>query len=257
MIKINDAALGATAAKLRGLSDGKIKAAAVSAINQGAFAGMKAAQEEIRSVFDRPTPWIQKSPRYWKATKDKPEAKIDLDFWGNKQGVSSEDVLRAEIMGGARRLKRFELALQRIGVLPAGMAVVPGGAAKMDQYGNMQAGQINQVLSFFRAFGEQGYKANMTDKGRARLAKSNKRRGALGFSYFVIKQKRGRLGPGIYQRFTFASGSAVKPVMIFVRRAPSYRPRLKFYEVAEKAAIDQINKSMPEFLAQMLKERGL
>lgn len=256
MIKITTTGIDATVAKLRGLSDKKINTAMVSAINQGAFAGMKASQEEIRSVFDRPTPWIQKSPRYWKASKEKPEARIDLDFWGNKQGVSSEDVLRAEIIGGTRKLKRFERALAAIGVLPAGMAAVPAAAAKMDAYGNMQAGQIVQILSFFRAFGEQGYKANMTDKGRARIGRDNKRTGARGFQYFAIQRQRGRLLPGIYQRFKFSGGSAIKPVIMFVR-IPGYKPRLKFYAVAEKAALDQIRKSLPEFLNQMLKERGL
>ena len=256
MIKINTTGLDATAAKLRGLSDSKIKTAMISAINQGAYAGAKAAGDEIRSVFNSPTPWIQKSRRYWKATKDKPEARIDLDFWGNKQGVSSEDVLRAEIMGGQRKLKRFERALARIGILPAGMAVMPGSAAKMDAYGNMQAGQINQILSYFRAFGEQGYKANMTDKGRARLGRDNKRSGVKGYQYFVLKKRVGRLPPGIYQRFQFASGSSVKPVMIF-SGIPSYQPRLGFYPAAEKAALERIRESFPGFLSQMLQERGL
>jgi len=266
MIKINTTGLDATAAKLRGLSDSKIKTAMVSAINQGAYAGKMAAENEIKSVFDRPTPWIQKSPRYWKATKAKPEARIDLDFWGNKQGVSSEDVLRAEITGGQRKLKRFERALAAVGVLPQGMMIRPGPEAKMDAYGNMQAGQIVQILSFFRAFGEQGYKANMTDKGHAKLGRDNKRTGAKGFQYFAIQKRWGRLGPGIYQRFVHTipsevtgkpiTVSSVKKVMHFIK-PPSYQQRIKFYEVAGKAAREQVDKSFPEFLDQMLKERGL
>lgn len=256
MIRINTSTLDATVARLRGLSENKIKTAMVGALNKGAYAGMKAAQEEIRSVFDRPTPWIQKSARYWKATKDKPEAKIDLDFWGNKQGVSSEDVLRAEVQGGQRRHKRHEIALQRAGILPPGMAIVPGEGAKMDAYGNMQAGQINQILAWFSAFGEQGYKANMTVQGRARLGRDKKRTGAKGFQYFALQRQRGKLRPGIYQRFNFYGGSGIKPIMIFVR-VPSYRPRLKFYGVAEKAALEEIHKVFPEYLDQMLKERGL
>lgn len=254
--KITTTGLDATWAKLRGLSQGKINTAMVSAINQGARAGYEAAEQEVKRVFDRPTPWIQKAARYRKASSSKPEATVDFDYWGNKQLVTADKVLNAEIFGGPRKLKRFETALQRIGILPAGMAVVPGAGAKMDSYGNMQAGQINQILAWFRAFGQQGYKANMTDKGRARLARGSKRTGRRGTEYFVQKTQGKGLRPGIYQRQQFAFGSAVKPVMIFIT-IPTYRPRFDFYRVTTRAALDQMSLAFPTFLNQMLRERGL
>ena len=165
-------------------------------------------------------------------------------------------VLAAQIKGGGRRNKRHEIALQRAGILPSGMAIVPGDAAKIDQYGNMSAGQIVQIISWFRGFGEQGYKANTTDKGRAAKSRDNKRTGARGFQSFALQQKRGKLLPGVYQRIQMAFGSAVKPVMIFVRQ-PQYRAKFDFYGVTKRAAEETFSKSFPRYLKQMLEERGL
>lgn len=279
-ITVDVKGIDAQAARLRGLAEKKIKLAAVAALNDAAFAGAQAGRREIASVFDRPTPFISRSPVYFKAglsggkvrvpgafdirgagllqtlQSDRMEAVVDLSGEGNKQGINPQMVLAAQIKGGGRRHKRHELALQSAGILPSGMAIVPGDAAKIDQYGNMSAGQIVQIISWFRGFGEQGYKANTTDKGRAAKGRDNKRTGARGFQYFALQQKRGKLLPGVYQRIQTAFGSAVKPVMIFVRQ-PQYRAKFDFYGVTTRAAEEEFSKAFPRYLKQMLEERGL
>jgi hypothetical protein len=255
-IDVDVKGLDATIASLRGLADKKIKVATVAALNDAARAGYDATKKEMASVFNRPTPWVLGGARYVKATKESMESKIDFDKWGNKSGVTVERVLASEIAGGTRRHKRHEVALQRVGILPAGMGIVPGDAARIDQYGNMSTGQIVQIISWFKAFGEQGYSANVTEKGRKRIGRDNKRTGARGVQYFVLQSRRGKLLPGVYQRIETAFGSAVKPVMIFVRM-PAYKRRLDFYGIADKAARAQFAVSLPRYLGQMLKERGL
>lgn len=230
----------------------QVSFAAMRALNAAAYKASQETVAEIARVFDRPTPWVRRSVRYVKARRDRLEASVDFDFWGNKQGVTVSNVLEAEIYGGVRKLKRHEQAMRRIGVLPDGMAIVPGSAAQLDQYGNMSPGQINQILSFFGGFGEQGYKANMTGKGKARLAKGNRKKGTQGFAYFALARRHGRLLPGVYQRFQFSWGSAVKPIMIFVHR-PQYRIRLQFYRVAEAAATKEFNAKFPVFLDEAMR----
>ena len=225
--------------------------ATMVALNRAAYKASSVTSAEIARVFDRPTPWVQRSVRYVKATREKLEAQVDFDAWGNKQGVTASMVLRAQIQGGARRLKRHEIALQRVGILPAGMAIVPGPAAKFDQYGNMSAGQIVQIMSYFQSFGEQGYSANTRDGGR-RLARGNRKKGTVGFVYFVLKTNHGKLVPGVYQRFTFGAGSAVKPVMFFVR-IPKYKRLLDFYGLASSAARAEFAVQFPLALAEALR----
>lgn len=242
--------------KLRGLASGKLNVAIKAALNDAAHAGYEAGRNEMRRVFDRPTPWVLGGIRYIKATASKLEARIDFDHWGNKTLVTVADVLQAEIDGGQRRYKRHESALRQAGILPAGMFIVPGTAAERDAYGNMKGSQIVQILAWFRTFGEQGYRANMTDKGRARLGRDSKRTGRAGFQYFVLKQRHGKLLPGIYKRHVFSGGSsAVKPVMIFVR-SPNYRKRFDFYGVTREAALEQFHRSFPFWLNRLLKEGG-
>lgn len=250
-VTIDTSGLMRLAARLPDMLEKQARYAMARSLNAAAYAATQATAREMSKVFDRPTSWVLKSVRYVKARKDKLQATVDFDFWGNKQGVTVSDVLRAEIFGGRRKLKRHEAALQRAGVLPSGMAIVPGSAARMDKNGNMSAGQIIQIMSWFKSFGEQGYSANMRDGGR-RLGRDNKRTGARGFSYFVLKKSHGKLRPGVYQRFKLGFGSAVKPVMIFVP-VPSYRRRLDFYGVAEKAAVSEFKAQFPKMMAEAMR----
>ena len=244
-------------ARIRGLGDSKIKAATVAALNDGARAGYDAARAEMQRVFDRPTPWTLGGARYVKATKQKIESSIDFDKWGNKQGVTVEKVLTAQIEGGQRKAKRHEVALRSLLAMPRDMLAVPGSAAQMDRYGNMSSGQIRQIQAWFGAAELfAGVTANSTAKTRAKLAKDNKRTGARGFQYFALQQKRGKLLPGIYQRFTTGFGSAIKPVIVFIKQA-NYRRRFDFYGVGMLAAQKQIDVSFNKYLDQMLRERGL
>lgn len=255
-IAIDTKGIDSTIARLRGLSEKKIMVATVAALNDAAYAGSLAAKKEIERVFDRPTPWVKGGVRYVKARTEKLESSIDFDKWGNKTNVTVEKVLAAQIQGGPRKHKRHEIALERAGILPAGMGIVPGGAAKIDQFGNMISGQIVQIIAWFRGFGEQGYKANIDDKGRRRIGRDNKRTGARGFAYFALQKPHGKLLPGVYQRFVTAFGSAVKPVMIFVRQ-PMYAKRYDFYSVSKLAAEAQFKASFQRYLSQMLAERGI
>jgi hypothetical protein len=222
--------------------------AAMKAINETAKEVQTGIKAEMRRVFDRPTPYIINAIRItsW-AKRDKLEAVIEPKYMGGK-GVEPTKVLRAEIFGGPRRLKKSELALQRVGILPRGMVTVPGQQCPLDQFGNVKGSFIVQLLSYFQAFGEQGYKANMTARRKASLAKrglnANGFRMIGGVEYFVSygKLRGGRgahLHPGIWAR-SGTHGAVVKPILMFVRQA-SYKPRLDFFRLSDKI----VNKAFP------------
>lgn len=237
---------------LTGVATKQAEFAVMTTMNKAAYETSQVLSRRMAAVFDRPTSWVLNSIRYVKATRSNLVAKIDLDNWGNKQGVSVNHVLRAEIHGGNRNLKRSEVALSRAGVLPSGMAIVPGSAAKLDKNGNMSAAQIVQIISWFGGFGEQGYSANMKDAGRRRLARGNKKQGRYGFAYFALKKPHGKLRAGIYQRFDTSFGSSVKPVMIFIK-IPSYKKRFDFYELGIKTAMNAFNRDLPAAVANAVR----
>ncbi|MDP3650514.1 MAG: hypothetical protein Q8R67_02415 [Rhodoferax sp.] len=202
----------------------------------------KAAKDEIDrqlpSLIDRPTPYTMKGFRLYRATKRKLYAEVTFqEAFG--RGTAARDYLSPLVYGGERKLKAFERSLQRTGLLPSGYAAVPGSAAKLDAWGNMSRGQIVQILSYFKAFGEQGYSANITDKRKLAMKEGrDKRTGQRGVVYFVGRPGNGRLPLGIWQRTSLgAMGTAIKPVIIFVSKV-SYRQRLDVPGIA-KRVIDE------------------
>lgn len=198
------------------------------ALTRTAKMAAEAEVKEMRDVFRNPTPYTLNSVYVKPATATRLEATVMLKNEATK-AVPASKFLQPQIDGGQRVQKRFERALQAVGAMPTGYRAVPGAGARLDAYGNMSSAQIVQILSYFRAFPEMGYKANMTDKGRTRLARGTKRR--QGFSYF-IGRPGDRLPLGVYQRTSFGFGSSVRPVLLFVRSAV-YQERFDFRYVVE------------------------
>lgn len=197
---------------------GQMPFAAALALTRTAGLVKDAERKDMIDVFDRPTPWTLNSLYVKPATESDLRAFVWLkDERAVSTGTPADKYLTPEIQGGARSLKPFELAFRSAGILPSSHFMVPGAAAKIDQYGNMAKGQIVQLLSYFKAFPEQGYKANLTAAGKAKLRKGTKTR--QGFEYFVGQPANGRLPLGIWQRVYFAMGTALKPIIIFVDSA--------------------------------------
>lgn len=232
----------------------QIRYAGMQAINDVLFAGRAAVIDEMRRVFDpAPTPYIARSALVRKAERDRLSGEVYIDFWGRGKGVAPEKILAAEVYGGQRRPKRAEVALQRIGLLPRTHGMVPAAAAKphMDAYGNVKGGFLVQMLSYLQAFGEQGYRANMTAKRMRTLARIGKSEGGFktvrGVEYFVSRGRMEVAGRGSWQRGkqqhlpagiwrrTGIHGSDVAPVFLFVP-LPRYRVRLPFHQLAQQQA---------------------
>jgi hypothetical protein len=196
-----------------------------------------ALRDEMSRVFDKPTPWTLNSMMLRPATKEVLRAKVWV------KDVALAKWLLPEISGGSRSLKGFEKALISRGLMPSGCYAVPGAGAQLDSNGNMSPGQIMKLLSALGAAEiVSGFSANRT-------AASKKRRGAQLDQYFSIRTTRGRLRPGIYQRFASTRGSSIKPVLIFVPRV-AYRARLDFYGVTQQVASERF----PAHLARASQE---
>ncbi len=222
------------------------------ALTKTAQAVRAAEYKELQAKIDRPTQYTLNSLFLEGAKPSKLYARVWLKDAAGKGGTPATKYLGPLVSGGDRSLKGFERALARIGVLPQGMAAVPGKAVTLDGFGNFPKPLLIQLLSYFRAFGEQGFKANITDKRRDKLRKGTKAK--RGFTYFALRQARGKLLPGIYRRTDFGElGSAVEPILIFVPDIPNYERRIDFYGVANKvqrAVFDaEFGKAMAQALA--------
>lgn len=252
----------------------QVRFAGAQALNDAAFKAREDWRQEMARVFDRPTPYVAGSPYVSRLARPEAlQAWVQPRYPGGKS-VDPASVLLAEVMGGTRRPKRFELAFRRAGILPQNMAMVPAtwllaDPAAGDGYGGIKGSFIVRLISYLGAFsdGDQGYRANMTATGRAKLSgrgrwvngkfygaatktgRSNKGAAAVrrgGVEYFVSRGRgeftgRGswkngqqqRLAAGIWQR-SGLYGADVKPVFLFTRM-PRYRVRLDLAALRQRA----------------------
>jgi hypothetical protein len=189
---------------------------------------------EIRDVYDKPTALTMNSLFVKPATRSRLNAVVMIKDMIGGGGTPAAKYLDPTIRGGVRSLKKYEVALRSVGVLPEGYYTVPGAGADIDAFGNMKRSQIIQLLSYFRTFGTAGYSANMTEQSRKRFERKQGRRvSAASAQFFVGSPGDGKLPLGIWQRFQFSGGTAIKPILIFVKWN-SYEKLFDFRYVAER-----------------------
>ncbi|MBJ2155276.1 hypothetical protein [Variovorax sp. IB41] len=191
---------------------------------------------EMGTSFSKPTSFTLNSLFIKPATKQTLTASVWV-----KDSERPSHYLLPQIEGGARQQKRFEQLLLQRGLMRANERAVPGIGAKLDSFGNMGRGQITKILSQLKTFNLAGSDANATDSKRS---KSKRVREA----YFVStgqgthpfgkrSWRNGRmkqhLPRGIWVRTASATGTTVKPILLFVSKAV-YGRRFKFYEVADR-----------------------
>lgn len=227
MIKVEIQGLQATMAHIAGMGK-QVRYAASRALNNVAFAASAEVKAEMKRVFKGgATPYTLAAFRVLKATRDNLTSVVELRPDSGGKAKSYDVVLRHLFTGGTRAWKGMEGAFRRIGLLPDGYMIVPGDACPLDAYGNPPKSLIVQLISYFNAFGEVGFRANMSDKRRAKLAGVGRTASGYktlnGVQYFVSRGpgqwygRRQHLPAGIWSR-TGIHGSDIKPIFIFVRR---------------------------------------
>jgi hypothetical protein len=218
----------------------QIPFATAYALTHCAMAAKREVEREIPRVFDSPTRYIRNSVYVKPAKKRNLVAEVKIKD-AEDTGRPPVKPLAAEITGGSRRLKGFEILLQRSGQMPAGYYAVPTRFVAKDSYGNVPAGVINKILSQLQSASDPG-----TNENRA----TAKRRGSKRFRgksrpsrYFSVRpgiRKTKHLEPGIWERVTFGFGSSIRPVLLFVNGAPQYRSRLKFERIVRDTVSAQL-----------------
>ena len=207
--------------ELEGWEQKKLPYATATALTRTAKRVQAAFIDAMKQRFDRPTPYTLSGTFVKPATASTLAATVGWKDWTSK-GVPASVFMLPQVIGGPRRLKSTEKLLNRKGLLPSGMATVPGSAARLDQYGNMSRGQLVQVVSALQAFPETGYLAN---RARKRIAKGTKTP-----DFFVGTPGGGRLPLGVYQRM---SDHTIRPILIFVK-SPNYKILIPFQALAER-----------------------
>lgn len=187
----------------------------------------KELEREMPRVFDRPTPFTLSALYVKPATKQRLYASVGVKDHAVKGNAASK-WLWAQVTGGTRRRKGFEKLLSRTGVITSGYYVIPTSIAPLDQYGNVKGGYITRMLSQLKA--SRDPTANVTK------ASAKRRRRARTRIFAISPDSGSHLPPGIYERASFAFGSAIRPVFFFTKSSPSYSKRFDFYRIVPQVA---------------------
>lgn len=255
MISVDIRGMPEIQAMLRNLAEEQMPFAISVALNKTAFKIMREEKKEIASVFNNPTPFVQKSLWVEPARKDRLTATVEAIRQTNKVNGDTvwNRILAPHVEGGSRRWRAAEHRLHKAGILPMGWYAVPGMGAPLDRYGNIPGSFWMQVLSWLNAAtpGSQGALQNRNEKTSKRKNKLE-RAGQSLFAIIPGHRTRGRhLTPGIY-RLTKDSTSSIfntiEPVMIFVNRAV-YQKRLDWYGVGQRVVEKELPIEMRKAIA--------
>lgn len=215
------------------------------ALNDVAFAVQEEMRQELRRVFDRPTPYIANSPKVAKASTSSLQAFVAptagradrLPTTGSKAGVDPQQILQAQTFGTARTDKKSEVLLRRWGYLPRGYQTVlpavpfPGSE---DGHGNIRGPFLQQVLSYLQLYYLEGAGANMTAQSRANVRRYGRAKAPgvrtqrkhamqpfLGRHYFIsqgrYRDQTAHLPMGIFASVGVGKNKQVKAVLLFAK----------------------------------------
>ena len=226
------------------LAEKQVRFATALALTRTAYRVSAAEGAGVKQAFDRPTPATQRAFQVDKATRDNLTATVSIKQ--RTSGLPADEYLHANMVGGNRAMKRSEIMLQAAGILPPGMQTVPGAGAKLDAYGNMSRGQINQILSYFQTYGITTLNSGRMNMTAAKRAKMSARR-----AYFVVPvaDRTVKLFPGIWQQ---DGPRNIKPVLLFVKPGV-YKAIFAFEDIGAKEVQAAFNDEFETAMADAMR----
>lgn len=215
--------------RLDNLTASKLPSATRNALNDTIRVAKQGVVEEMKRVFDRPTPYTLNAFKFVEATKDNLVATVL-----RKDQVVGKHYLEVQEAGGVRPATALEKLLRsRLPIAFAG--IVPADSARLDRYGNWSSGQRNEVLSGLGA---------QRDPTANRSAASLKRKKNPSKYFVPIK---GLKTPGVYER---KANGQLHILLLLTTAMPTYTARFDFQPAAEAAA----KGAFPQFFAQRMAE---
>lgn len=203
----------------------------------------KSAYNEMRSRFDRPTPFVMRGLRTKPARKNSLTAMVyvkDYQISGHNSFSSAyqsglANILGHEFSGGPRQRKMIEMRFQQKGLITSSEYLVPGAGAKIDSYGNMSRGQTQQILSQI-GMTQSGYSNLPSNSSRSK--RNQQKAGQIFWSPGNVRGHNGFLPKGVWLRTR--GGLSLKPLLIVVRQ-PSYKQRIDLQQLSRQVIARDFN----------------
>lgn len=157
-VKLTTLNLEEVRGQLRKLADREIPFAISYGVNLAAKDVKAGIVKKMPQIFNKPVPFTLGSLGMWPGNKTRPAATVGFREWAGK-GTPAVKYLQAQVYGGKRRPKKYEVALRRKGIIGANQVTIPDTAFR-DQFGNVRRGDIVRMMSSLQTFTEAGFQAN-------------------------------------------------------------------------------------------------
>jgi hypothetical protein len=215
-----------------------------NAFNRALFDTRKRIQSDMRSIFKSKNDYTVNSVvvRQLKFTDQLQFVGGSIEFKKKERGsgVGAGIYLMPEEWGGTRMLKGFELRLQKMGLIDAGVFAVPTTNYPLNKRNPSSLQRLATDLG----------------KSVSRVYAKKKKTDKAFDNYFVLKRSDGHLKPGIYMR----NGRKVVMLFAYLDRV-SYRQIFGFYDKCKRYFAelfpvkldDEINKRLAGEVASLLK----
>ncbi len=224
-----------------GLQAKQVSFATSLALNWSAKDVRADAYKEMRAKFDRPTPMTMRSLFIKPAKKDNLEATVwlkDQGLGANLQGSgtplpgdpepgSMAAIIGHQFRGGLRVAKGMEVQARAKGILDRYEFLVPTEQARIDRYGNMSRGQVQQIYAALALFFDTYNNASDSQRSRRNARKAGRLfwSGGPGVAPYIDRPK------GVWA--AGPRGSAPKLIMAVVTR-PIYRKLIDLDDIGAR-----------------------
>jgi len=182
--------------------------AASKALNTTAYAINAKLKTEMSSTFaGGATAYSLRAFKVDKADKTTLTAAVSLRTDTQAAALPYSKALGHLFQGGQRKYKKIEGALRARKLMPSGLSIAPGNAMRLDGYGNMNRGQLTEMLSMLLARPSTMRTIRKTGSGKTPKM----------VDYFVVQPgAKTKLHPGIYKRIETGNTSAVDAMILFI-----------------------------------------
>lgn len=185
--------------------------------------------KKLPKAFDRPTPFTERGVYTRKAEKTNLAAEVYFPESQDNAGKALREYIRPGAEGArARRQKKTEYLLTRMGLLPPGWITVPGSYLKhrLDAFGNVPGSYYKQVIRDLQVKNTKG-----PPKPRFKGALSRAQNMGVVSEFFCVLPGANTLGKnggylpsGVY-RHTGKGGKKLLQYFLFIAKA-GYKKRL-------------------------------
>lgn len=226
----------------------KITRIQVIALNKIASSVRKEVYAEFTKQFDRPTPTTMRSLFISSASTKQPDPSAAVYVKDTRLGKNAgteglNQILGHQFAGGRRIPKRAELAFRARGIIGPDEFLAPGPDIKLDAYGNVSRGQMQQIMANVGAYRDPYQHATGSQRSRRNQARAG--------NIFWSPGRENGLRRGVWAK---GKDGSQPLLLLVVIKPPIYRRRIDMPGIRDRVLASEWQARFDEAVRAVLKK---